>query len=92
VQIAGGDEREEITQRPVGIRPERVELIESGRRRRVGAKEGGDFLGARFVDAQIGGVQGRVVGLKLRANLLPGERLSTSDLGAKGCENDSEVK
>jgi hypothetical protein len=79
MEVACRNQRQKRTQRPIGIRPERRELVERRGCCWIGAQEGCNLLGARFLNAQIGSAQSRVTRLELVANLLPGKRLRGRD-------------
>ena len=76
VKIADRRGRKQVSERAVRRATiEGIDLVEQNAQRRIGAKAGCNFLGARFFHAELAGEKRRVVRLKAIANLLPGERI-----------------
>ncbi len=78
VQVADGSRRERVGERTVDVRAavgrrlrrERIDLIHGAGQVGIGPQIRRDLLRARFVDADLGRPQRRIVGLKTVANLL----------------------
>ena len=75
MQVTCGNQGQKKTEWPIRIWPQWIELVECRGGRRIGAKECGNLLCARFVHAKVGGAQRGVIRLELAANLLPGQHL-----------------